>query len=190
MRRSQEPQLSGADPLIAAAIAGEPQAMAAVLARYEQDILRFARHLCQGEQAEDVAQETMLIIARYLPTFHQAARFTSWLFVIVKRECQRRLFGRPTSALGEHIAPTADASAPLEGQEKTARIQAALAQLSEKDREILLLHACHHLTVAEIAIRFELTLPAAKSRLLRARLAMRDLLGPYADELGVSHRAS
>ena len=164
--------------------------MAAVLARYEQDILRFARHLCHGSQAEDAAQETMLIVARYLPTFHHAAHFTSWLFVIVKRECQRRLFGRPTNALGEHVAPIADASVSLEGYEKTARIHAALARLSEKDRQILLLHACHQLTVAEIAKRFKLSLPAAKSRLLRARLAMRDLLLPYADELGFSNRPS
>lgn len=141
---------------------------------------------------EDLAQEVFLKVFRALPQFDpRRAKFTTWVYTFVRNHCydvlkKRRL---PTTSLD---ATTADEpqrqvpdgrellpSARLENQELGRRIGEALATLGEDQRMVFVLREYESLDYSEIAAITGVNEGTVKSRLFRAKEALREQLRPY-----------
>ena len=175
------------EELIAAARDGDRAAIATLLARHEQQIYRFGLQMCgHPEDAKEVLQETMLAMARNLPDFRGQASIATWLYTIARSFCikQRRLHkGEPAThdsidaalnAATDRDSPEAEAA----GHEVKRALDDAIATLAPEYREVLVLRDAEGLTAAEVAQVLGITVDAVKSRLHRARLAVRARVAP------------
>lgn len=134
-------------------------------------------------QVEDCTQETFLRVYRSLPGFtpEGSAKLSTWILTIATRLALNEL-RRPTL-----VVPVAELSAlPVEGSHRADAlaerralgnaIREALGQLPPEQRAVLVLREMHGLDYAEMAEALELDLGTVKSRLSRARAAMRAAL--------------
>ena len=160
---------------LAAARAGDPQALARVLVRSRQNLRRYAEYHCAVNDIEDAVQESLIKVSRHIGSLRAVETFTSWLFRIIKRECnrykriRRRLRSEPIT---EEIAPIM----VFEPVELRHDVCAALESLPEHYREIILLRDVEGMTIDEITAHLHLHRDAAKSRLHRARALVREYL--------------
>ncbi len=161
--------------LIARFRKGDRSAFEALVDRYLDRVARVARRfLGDAHEAQDVTQETFLALYQVLPSWKPEAALFTWLYrtavnLSLKRARQR---ARPLPVPARAAAPE-PAAGPVE------RLQAlddALAELSERQREVFLL--CHEQQVplSEIARRLGISLGATKSHLHRALATLRDKL--------------
>ncbi len=173
--------------LAEAARLGDATALESLLSSFMQPVYRFGLKMCRdGEDAKDVLQETMLAAAKSVSGFRGDSEVGTWLFTIARRAClrrRRRKKGEPATAMSlEHVAQ-GDAPALVDGgrlpeehahrREIAQALEQALAQLAPAYREVLLLRDVEGLTAPEVASALGIGLEAVKSRLHRARLAMR-----------------
>ena len=162
---------------IEAARAGDAAALEHLLARSRQDLRRYAEYHCGINDIEDAVQESLMLIARKLGDLRAVEAYASWLFRIVKRECNRlkralrHMVLQPV--LDEIDGPHYPAPSGL-----LRDVSQALAKLPPHYREILLLRDYEGLSVDEICTRLGLTREAAKARLHRARGLAREYLDP------------
>jgi len=158
-----------------AARAGDSRALERVLARSRQDLRRYAEYHCPVNDVEDAVQESLFTVSRKLMDLRQLESFTSWLFRIVKRECNR--YKRIKRTLLQ-VPITEDIEAPCYPEKKSLAhdVARALEALPEHYREIVLLRDLEGLTIEELAEQLGLTEQAAKARLHRARCLAREYL--------------
>ncbi len=160
-----------------------------LLESYAPTIHRFALRMCRDpEDARDVVQETMLAASRGLGDFRGDASLSTWLFTIARSFCikARRLrTGQPdrmVSLESEEMEPTpSSAAAPDEaaGERELGRaLEAAIGALDPMYREVLVLRDVEGLTAPEVASVLGIGVDAVKSRLHRARTAVREKLAP------------
>ncbi len=174
--------------LLAAARAGDAAAVEALLARYQAQIHRFGLKMCRDPQdAEDVLQETMIAMARGVRDFRGASSLSTWLYAVARSFCvkkRRRSRFAPTllSADGREAEQVRDPGrAPdeqLAGKEVERALEAAIRDLEPMYREALVLRDVEGLTAPEVAEVLGITPQAVKSRLHRARVAVRDAVAP------------
>jgi RNA polymerase sigma-70 factor (ECF subfamily) len=143
------------------------------------------------EDAKDVLQETMLAAARTARDFRGTSRVSTWLFAIARSFCikkRRRSKFAPEEAVSldersERAAEVAtSAPAPDEvaaSEELGAALDRAMDELEPSQREVLILRDGEGLTAAEVAEVLGLSVDAVKSRLHRARVALRERLSPW-----------
>ncbi|MGB9106332.1 MAG: sigma-70 family RNA polymerase sigma factor [Terriglobales bacterium] len=170
--------------------AGDSEAFYDLVRPHERAIYVTAYSILQDpSEAEDVAQETVLKAFRNLHQFRGDARFGTWLVTIAINESRMRLRSRQRARLESLDAPDDSDYVPiqlrdwreipsqtLERQELREALTRALAALSDKYREVLVLRDVQLLSVAETAEILAITPGNVKVRLLRARLQMRDRL--------------
>ena len=175
------------EELIAAARTGDRAAIGELLSRHEEQIYRFGLRMCRHpEDAKEVLQETMLAMARSLPEFRGDSSVATWLYTIARSFCikQRRLHkGEPAGhdSLDDveqtaSVAPSPEDAAA--SNEVDHAVSAAIATLAPEYREVLLLRDAEGLTAPEVAGVLGLSVEAVKSRLHRARLAVRERVAP------------
>jgi RNA polymerase sigma factor (sigma-70 family) len=157
------------EQVVTAAQQGDPRAIATLVSGSHAHVQRFARTLCATpEDAEDAAQEALIVLYRKIGTLRVAAALASWMFQIVRNECIRRTrlaLRRPVSAsLAESSAEDA-ALAHLEIE----RIVDCIAGLAPEQRAVLVLRDIKGLSGAATARALGLSRAAMKSRLHRAR---------------------
>jgi RNA polymerase sigma-70 factor, ECF subfamily len=145
------------------------------------------------QDAEDVSQEAMLKALSNLRQFRAEARFSTWLIQITVNEAlMRRRRGRTvvmegiddhrSNDEGSDYAPRDFAdwreipSEALERKEVRQRLAQALASLDRKYREVFVLRDMEQLNIQETAEALGISVASVKTRLLRARLMLRDLL--------------
>lgn len=155
---------------------GDQRALERVLVRSRQDLRRYAEYHCAVNDVEDAVQESLLLVSRKLSSLREPAAFTSWLFRIVKRECNRlkratRLLLMQPSDLEEIEGPHYPAPNGL-----VRDVARALARLPEHYREAILMRDLEGLSIAEISARLALHPEAAKARIHRARSLARQYL--------------
>jgi RNA polymerase sigma-70 factor, ECF subfamily len=176
--------------LIFAMAAGRADALDALVERHQATILRYLRALTAGEQAaEDALQETFLAAWRGAASYRGDAPGRAWLFALARRQAARtwrRRVGEPTApvaldelsdlqlglAAGWGDVGAIDPLNALEARRESEHLDAALRRLSPEDREILVLRDLEQLSGTEVAALLDLSLPAQKSRLHRARLRL------------------
>jgi RNA polymerase sigma-70 factor (ECF subfamily) len=185
------------EALLAALRAGDAGAFDTLAERYAGRIEGLARSVLKNEQdAQDVVQDTFLSLHRHLDGYRGDAPFWPWLRRIAANHALMRLRRRrrkPETSL-EIERPTFDADgahtreirdvAPLAEQvhqdaELGARIRAAVEGLPEAYRLVLVLADYEDRSMQEIAAALDLTIPNVKTRLHRARLAVREALERY-----------
>ncbi|HTR53339.1 MAG TPA: sigma-70 family RNA polymerase sigma factor [Kofleriaceae bacterium] len=173
---------------IARAAAGDKAASRALVERYQVRIFALvSRMLAVRGRAviEDVAQDAFLDVFRRLREFRPGgpARLSTWILTIAARraidELRRR---RPEPRAEVEIAGTARADAGARRREVLSAIEAALAELSPELRAAFLLREFHDLEYAEIAQALAIDLGTVKSRLSRARTALRERLAEVHDD--------
>jgi len=165
------------EQLMVAFSRGSTEAFSELFARYKQPVFGFfRRRLPDAEQAEELAQETFLAVLRASSRYEPRALFRTYLYAIglkILRAHRRKTAFRATflgakDRVREPASPnTADAELFL---------RQAVAKLERTDREILLLREFEQLSYAEIAELLKLPVNTVRSRLFRARMALRDLL--------------
>lgn len=162
------------DDLLAAR-AGDPRALERVLSRSRQDLRRYAEYHCPINDVEDAVQESLFTVSRKLMDLRQLECFASWLFRIVKRECNR--YKRLKRSLLQ-VPITEDIEGPCYPESKgLARdVAKALESLPAHYREIILLRDLDGLSLEELCTNLGLSLQAAKARLHRARSLAREYL--------------
>ena len=134
-----------------------------------------ARRLCRSHaDGDDLFHEAVLRALDRLDELRQPEKFRSWFFAVllsVHRARHRRSFWRrllPLDEVGEE--PAVDPGDTLEGSQRMAR---ALATLAPPEREAVVLFELEGFTLDEIAALQDASLPAVKSRLVRARARLR-----------------
>jgi RNA polymerase sigma-70 factor (ECF subfamily) len=171
-----------AEHLLVAAQGGDRAALEALLSRHRQTVFRYGLRYCRStEDAEDAVQETLWAAARAIGNFRRAAAITTWLFTIVRNKCHRLLFHKHSEPdladLLPHLPHPARSAEEETAMRQTQQIlAAALAGLEPAHREVILLRDVEGLTAPEAAARLGLTVQALKSRLHRARAALREQL--------------
>jgi RNA polymerase sigma factor (sigma-70 family) len=162
-----------AEHVVSAAQQGDTRAIAMLLSGSHVHVRRFARSLCATpEDAEDAAQEALIVLYRKIGTLRATAALASWMFQIVRNECIRRsrvTFHRPTSAVTAEPSAEDAALVHLEIE----RIIDSISRLPPEQRAVLLLRDVQGLSGAATAQALGLSRAAMKSRLHRGRETLR-----------------
>jgi RNA polymerase sigma-70 factor (ECF subfamily) len=178
--------------LIARVQRGENELFYELVRPYERRVYAAALAILRNQaDAEDVAQEAMLKAFAKINTFRAEARFSTWLTQITVNEAlmrRRRERTRATEAIDDHRKDESDyaprefadwreiPSEALERKEIRQRLAQALSTLDRKYREVFVMRDMEHLNIQETAEALGISVAAVKTRLLRARLMLRDLL--------------
>ncbi|MEU7005591.1 RNA polymerase sigma factor [Streptomyces sp. NPDC046332] len=167
--------------LIKAAQDGDVTSLTTVVMESQPHVRKFARALCASPQdAEDAAQEALIILYRKIGTLRATGALASWMFRIVRNECLRQV--RLFVARGDGAAAEADASAEPSTEEavlhrlEVERLAAAVSALPRDQRQVLILRDVQGLPGKTVARSLGLSTAAMKSRLHRARAALRHSL--------------
>jgi RNA polymerase sigma-70 factor, ECF subfamily len=163
------------------AAAGDPGAARTLVDTYQRRVFALASRMLAGRgraTVEDAAQDTFLEVFRRLAGFEPggAARLSTWILTIAARRAideqrRRRPALVPEIELG--LAGEARADDRARRRELAAAIEAALGELSPELRAAFVLREYHGLDYAEIAAALAIDLGTVKSRLSRARAALR-----------------
>lgn len=165
----------------------EPAGQVDLVWAQADDVARLARQLCgHPEDAEDVAQSSLVKAAEHIAGFRGEATVRTWLHRITTNECRmlrRRLMAASLDGLLEEhpgntkllllAAADADPEALAERRTLGNAVLAAVAALPERQRVAFVLHEGGALGISEVARRLDTTVPAVRSLLVRARRAIR-----------------
>jgi RNA polymerase sigma-70 factor (ECF subfamily) len=175
---NQTPTNPASDEKLMLAFAqGSPEALTELFRRYQQPMHGFfRRRVTDPARAEELMQETFLALLRAAHRYEPRALFRTYLYAValkILRAHRRKTIFRATFFGRPEAAPdpgTQDAT------ETSVWVRRAIAQLEATDREIVLLREFEQLSYAEIADLLHLPINTVRSRLFRARAALRQLL--------------
>jgi RNA polymerase sigma-70 factor (ECF subfamily) len=180
--------------LVDRVLAGDREAFTSLLLRHQRRIFNFMyRMVGERAAAEDLTQEVFLKAFEALPRFRKAATFSTWVFRIAHNHCLNVLKERRREVI---LAPRTDAPSSsnpfptladpspttervLEQQELQAVVQQQLGELTPEHRAILVLRDIQGLSYDEIAAALDLEEGTVRSRLHRARMALKERLRNY-----------
>jgi RNA polymerase sigma-70 factor (ECF subfamily) len=180
--------------LVAAAKAGDISAFEELVGRYERKIFRLTQNITQNkEDAEDSMQEAFLKAFEHLAEFEGNSRFYTWLVRIAVNQALMKLRKRRPNvvSLDEEI-DTGEETVPRDVQdwgpspeqrfeqtEMSEILSSVISDLEPPFRIVFQLRDIEELSTEETAEALGLSVPAVKSRLLRARLKLRQKLDRY-----------
>ena len=201
-QESAQPTISPSDEeLVARARGKDFAAFEELVSRYEDKIFRLAYRFVRNEtEAKEILQDTFLSVWRKLDTFKGDSQFGSWLYrvaanaALMRLRAQRRHPEVSTEELpvdyldtyghlptqGENWAKRPDDE--LQSDELRRRIQKAVDDLPEIYRTVFLVRDVEGLSTEETAEVLQISVPTVKTRLHRARLALRDAISRYFDQ--------
>jgi RNA polymerase sigma-70 factor (ECF subfamily) len=182
---------------------GERELFYELIRPYEKRVFVIAFTILRNdEDAEDAAQEAFLKAFKHLAQFRAESRFSTWLIQVAINEARLR---QRKSHL-EIMRPIEDQenedgtytprdfadwreipSEALERKEIREKLVAALGSLAQKYREVFVLRDVEHMSIEDTAEALGISAGAVKTRLLRARLMLRDLLSPGLDGVWAGH---
>ena len=181
--------------ILAQARLGNATAFNELLRRYERKIFRLALHITQNrEDAEDVLQESFLKAYEHLDQFQGQSKFYTWIVRIAvnqalmklrKRKSDRSVSLDETIDTGEDNIGREIAAWDENPEQKYSRdelnqiLTSAIDGLAPIYRAVFVLRDVDGLSTEEAAEALDLSVPAVKSRLLRARLQLREKLTRY-----------
>jgi len=179
---------------------GDYQAFEALVNRYEGKVYRLSMRMLRNQQdAEDALQETFLQVYRGLENFEGRSMFSTWLFRLATNVCLMKIRHRETEP--QHLLPLEDylprheegEQPPIQdwpdlpdeallSKESRAKMLAALEKLPAEYRLVFILRDIEGFSNAEAGETLGISVAAVKSRLHRARLALRGVLAEYFDK--------
>lgn len=171
---------------------GDMDAFSELVSLYEKKALSFTyRMLKDSSDAEDAAQEAFLRVFDKIGTFRESSSFSTWFYTILNNICLDILRKRARTADTVSINQTSSdndeyelqiedsAPGPYEQlQKSTAQelLEEALTKLSDEHRAVIIMRDINGLDYEEIAKVLDVSLGTVKSRISRARLALRKIL--------------
>ena len=175
------------DELARRAAGGDEDAFAQLVGLHEKKVYGLALRMCGNpEDAADAAQEAFLAAWKGLPRFRGEAGFSTWLYRLTSnaaidhlRRVKRQRGEVSLDGGGPGLDAVDDAPSPQAQAEETELREAVaegLSMLSEDHRQILLMREYQELSYDEIAQALEVDLGTVKSRISRARRALRKIL--------------
>lgn len=186
----------GDQALVTMTLQGHYPAFEELFRRYSDRVYAIAMGMMRNDtEAQDIVQETFLAAFRKLDTYRAESPFRGWLFRIATNASLMRL--RTKRRRPELPLLVRSATGDSDGQEREAvdvaplapkrmqdrelgdQLHAAIDALPDKYRQVLILADFEHRTMKEIGRAMDLSVPAVKTRLHRARLAVRDAISPY-----------
>ena len=178
--------------LVSRAKQGDQEAFSELVEANQNRIYTLALRMTGSpEDGADLAQEAFLRAWRSLPSFQGESNFSTWLYRLtsnlcidfLRREKRRKAVTAAVPLDGEEDSPPAQVpdhrftpENELERRELRAAVDRGLAKLSDDHRQVLVLRELEGLSYVEIAGRLELEEGTVKSRIARARLALRNIL--------------
>jgi len=181
--------------LVRAAKAGDIGAFEQLVKKYDRNVFRIAQHITQNrEDAEDVVQDAFLKSYENLSKFQEQSKFYTWLVRIAVNEALMRLRRRrpermvsldedvktEEDSMPREVADWAPNPEQLYNQSELQEILGKTIQgLPPSFRTVFVLRDVEGLSTEETAEALDLSIPAVKSRLLRARLQLRERLNKY-----------
>jgi RNA polymerase sigma-70 factor (ECF subfamily) len=178
--------------LVAQSREGDSEAYGQLVRRYQNKIFRLAQHITQNrEDAEDVLQETFLKAYEHLDQFQGNSKFYTWIVRIAVNQALMKLRRRKndksvsldeTIDTGEDTIVREIAAWDEDPEQKLGReemgdiLDKAVENLEAPYRSVFVLRDIEELSTEETAEALGLSVPAVKSRLLRARLQLREKL--------------
>lgn len=178
--------------LVEQARGGSAAAFGELLRKYEGKIFRLAMHITQNrEDAEDVLQETFLSAYEHLDRFRGDSKFYTWIVRIAVNEALMKLRKRKreqTVSIDEEIDTGEEAMVReiaawdetpeqrYSREELSGILDRVVQSLPPAFRTVFVLRDIEELSTEETAAALDISVPAVKSRLLRARLQLRDKL--------------
>ncbi|MBI3210150.1 MAG: sigma-70 family RNA polymerase sigma factor [Candidatus Solibacter usitatus] len=178
--------------LVERAQAGDYGAFNELVSRHDRKIYRLAKRIVESaEDAEDVLQDTFLKAFEHLDNFQGNSKFYTWLVRIAVNESLMKLRKRKTSRTVSLDEPAGNGEDPVvreiavwdgdpeqrySQEELRALLDGAIQELKPSFRTVFLLRDVEELSTEETASALNLSIPAVKSRLLRARLDLRERL--------------
>ena len=178
--------------LIAQSREGDAEAYGQLVRRYQSKIFRLAQHITQNrEDAEDVLQETFLKAYEHLDQFQGNSKFYTWIVRIAVNQSLMKLRRRKNDKsvsmddaidTGEDMIVREIAAWDENPEERLSReeiggiLDSAIKNLEPPYRSVFVLRDIEELSTEETAEALGLSVPAVKSRLLRARLQLREKL--------------
>jgi RNA polymerase sigma factor (sigma-70 family) len=164
---------------------GDMQAADALVRRYREPLVRYLHRLCRSEQlAEELHQQTWLSVLEHVKKFDATAGggFKAWVFRIATNKANDywRSWGRERAAkeglrlVTENEAP--EAGAGLAATEQQEKLRAAIEQLPEAQKQVLLLRYYSNLKFVEIANVLGCPLNTALGRMHKAMLKLKQLM--------------
>jgi RNA polymerase sigma-70 factor (ECF subfamily) len=178
--------------LLARARGGDRTALEALIDQHQPQLYRFGLAMCRNsEDAKDVLQDSLLAMVKGIRDFRGESSLSTWLYSIARSYCIRKRrrsrfapaaeYSLQTDAARE-AAQLADAGAApddvLAGREVERALRDAIDALEPRYREVLVLRDVEGLTAPEVAKVLGIGVQAVKSRLHRARLAVRARVAP------------
>ena len=201
------PIFSGSDDektLIEKSRRGDRAAFDKLVRGYERTIYNTAYRLSGSyDDASDIAQEAFVRAWNNLKSFRGDSAFSTWMHRIVTNvflDDRKKKRSRPTRSLDEVMDldessvtrqfedPSPSPQYLLEGEERRHILEQAIAKLPDAQRVMVVLYHAQGMAYEEIAEITHLPMGTVKSRLNRARLALRDTLGPLAELFVVRDR--
>ena len=189
---AQTVNLNGDAPLVERVRQGDGSAFGELVGRYERKIFRLAKNITANqEDAEDVLQETFLKAYSHIDGFQGNSKFYTWLVRIAVNESLMKLRKRKSDRTvsldegidtGEEVVVREIAVWDGDPEQKYSQteireiLDEAVGGLRPAFRSVFVLRDIEELSTEETANVLELSVPAVKSRLLRARLQLREKL--------------
>jgi len=177
--------------------AGDFQAFEALVNRYESKVYRLAMRMLRHQQdAEDALQESFLQVYRGLKSFEGRSNFSTWLFRLATNVCLMKIRHRGTEPTGmvpleDFLPQHEEGNQPslqewpekpeeiLLTKESREKMMEALDQLPADYRAVFILRDIEGFSNAEAGEALGISVAAVKSRLHRARIALRGMLAEY-----------
>ena len=166
-------RLRSDDALVTRFRAGDADAYAAIVTRYRERLIAYARRVLNGsDEAEDVIQDVFLRAHRALLADDRAMTLKPWLYRIAHNRCMDVL-RRPApllDELSEEHASALDVPGDAQAREEFGAIVADIGGLPDQQRSALLIRELEGLSYEDLATSLDTTVGAVKSLLVRARV--------------------
>lgn len=188
--------------------AGDEAALEALMEQYQTRVFGMALRMTGNRQdAEEVLQDVFLAVVQKIETFRGEAKLSTWIYRIATNTSLMKLRKRPkvrAIPLEEELGPAMTEEGviaepvmdwtrlppdELERKELTQRLEEGITQLPPDYRSVFVLRDIQGLSAEEACEALQLSLPALKSRLHRARLFMRKQLTDYATSVKTARKA-
>jgi RNA polymerase sigma-70 factor (ECF subfamily) len=178
------------EELVSALRAGDTECLGILVARWEEPLFRFVRHMLpRPDDARDVCQETFLRILKKADRFRDGSRFSTWMYQIALNLCRddrrrrrrwSRVMAEPSGERADRVLETVpavdDPSLPLTLRERSGAVRAALATLPREQREVVVMKEYGGLKFREIATILDCPESTVKSRMYYGLEGMRQEL--------------
>lgn len=179
------------EKVIARARRGDADAFGQLVAAYRDTVFRLALRMCGNEaDADEVAQEAFLDAWRGLPNFRGESRFSTWLYQLTTHaaiDLLRREKRQPATEDIADVSAADHAPGPQQQAEQNERRQAvrqAILALPPEQRQVIVLRFMQELSYEEIGAALHLPAGTVKSRLNRAKAALKEILSQNGNLFG------